>query len=225
MLIARLPEERSIGGRSHCPYCGKTIRLHELIPVISFLLLEGKCSGCHHRISWQYPLVESASAILFWLAIALFPESPLSAVWTAFGLWALLLIAVIDAHTQSIPDILSLLVAIMGLALHWWLGDLAFGGALIGLAFFGLQWAVSKGRWVGSGDVLLAGAMGLFLSSWQLMLVALMAAYIIGATFAVAGLLLQKTKAGQSIAFGPFLVMGTILAFVYGEEILRVFGF
>jgi leader peptidase (prepilin peptidase) / N-methyltransferase len=220
VLIARLPTNESIGGRSHCPKCGRVIRVRELIPVISFLMLEGKCAGCQKPISWQYPLVEITSALLFCLGFLLFRNDVVSAVCAAFGLWALLLIAAIDAKTQSIPDVLTLIVAVAGAILHWRLGDIGIIAPLIGAAFFGAQWLFSRGTWVGSGDILLAVAMGLFLGAWPVMFVALMLAYVIGACFVTVQLMRQKTKAGESVAFGPFLVVGTVIAFVYGEKIL-----
>jgi leader peptidase (prepilin peptidase) / N-methyltransferase len=226
VLIARLPKEQSLRGRSACPRCGATIRLYDLIPVFSFIALEGRCRDCRSPIAIRYPLIELASGALFAAALALFPMDLIAAAFTAFGLWALLLIAVIDAETQSIPDVLTLTVGIAGLALHLWAGDAGIVAPLVGLAFFGSQWAFSKGKWVGSGDVLLAAAMGFFVGSWRLMLVALMLAlmlaYIIGAAFVIVQMLLQNTKPGQSVAFGPFLVLGAALAFAWGERMLMV---
>jgi leader peptidase (prepilin peptidase) / N-methyltransferase len=223
VLIARLPSEQSIGGRSRCPHCKRMIRLYENIPVLSFVLLRGRCAGCKKAISWQYPLVEVGSALLFALAWSLFPADLFSAALAAIGLWALLLILAIDAQTQFIPDVLTLTVAVAGIALHWRLGDIAFLAPLIGAAFFGVQWLLSRGRWVGSGDILLAAAMGCFLGSWPLLITALMLAYIIGAVVVTTLLMQQKAKAGQSIAFGPFLVLGTVIAFVWGEFLLEMF--
>jgi leader peptidase (prepilin peptidase) / N-methyltransferase len=223
VLIARLPAEKSIGGRSKCPRCGRMIRLYENIPVLSFVMLGGKCAGCKKPISWQYPLVEIGSALLFVLAYSLFPDDLLSSALTAIGLWALLLIMAIDAQTQSIPDVLTLILAVVGLILHWHLGDIPILAPLLGAGFFGVQWALSRGKWVGSGDILLAAAMGFFLGSWPLLLVALMLAYIIGAIIVTTLLMQRKAKAGQSIAFGPFLVLGTVVAFVWGELLLTIF--
>jgi leader peptidase (prepilin peptidase) / N-methyltransferase len=223
VLIARLPAEKSIGGRSKCPRCGRMIRLYENIPVLSFVMLGGKCAGCKKPISWQYPLVEIGSALLFVLAYSLFPDDLLSSALTAIGLWALLLIMAIDAQTQSIPDVLTLILAVVGLILHWHLGDIPILAPLLGAGFFGVQWALSRGKWVGSGDILLAAAMGFFLGSWPLLLVALMLAYIIGAIIVTTLLMQRKAKAGQSIAFGPFFVLGTVVAFVWGELLLTIF--
>lgn len=220
VLIARLPTDVSIGGRSKCPYCGRILPPRELIPVLSYLLLEGRCAGCKRRISVQYPMVEIASTLLFITAFYLFPFDILSAGLMAVGLWALLLIAVTDARTQSIPDILSIIVGLCGVLLHFIQGDIGVIAPLIGLGWFGAQWLLSRGTWVGSGDIILAVAMGFFVGTWQLMLVALMLAYVTGAAWVTGMLLMGNTKPGQSVAFGPFLVLGTLIASLWGNQIL-----
>ncbi len=220
VVIARLPAGETLRGRSHCPLCGRTLRAGELVPLFSFLLLEGRCSGCKGKISWQYPLVEAASGLLFVFAALRYPADLFAAATVAAAFWSLLLIAAIDARTQSIPDVLTLLLGVCGLLLHLHFGDFGVIAALIGLVFFGAQWVLSRGKWVGSGDVFLAIAMGIFLSSWQLMLFALFSSYILGAAVVTTLLLLKRVKVTQSIAFGPFLVLGTIVAFVWGNELI-----
>lgn len=225
VLIARLPAEKSVGGRSVCPRCGKTLTWKELIPVVSYVCLKGQCLGCKERISLQYALVELAGAIVFVIAVLVIPHDAFGALLAAISLWALFLIAVIDAHTQTIPDVLTIVAGAAGLLLHVYLGTVGLIAPIIGGAFFGAQWAMSGGRWVGSGDIFLAIAMGLLLGSWLLMLIALTAAYIMGALWVLWLLFRHKIDVGQSVAFGQFLVLGTFVSFIWGKEILVLMGF
>ena len=225
VLIARLPAEKSIGGRSVCPRCGKILTWKELIPVVSYAWLKGRCRGCKERISMQYALVEAASCALFVAAALLFPGDLIAALCASVGLWAMLLIAVIDARTQTIPDILTIVAGAAGLLLQLHLGTVGIAAPLVGGLFFGAQWLMSGGRWVGSGDIFLAISMGLLLGTWQHMLVALTAAYIIGAAWVLWLLFRHQVNVGQSVAFGQFLVLGTFIAFIGGERILMVMGF
>jgi leader peptidase (prepilin peptidase) / N-methyltransferase len=125
---------------------------------------------------------------------------------------------VADVSTQTIPDTLTALLAAGGLALHLpgAIVPALLAGA-VGGAFLGVQWLVSRGRWVGSGDVFLVGALGLFLGRWEYVLVALGAAYIVGAVYATGLLVAHGDKArGMHIPFAPFLIAGALLAYPGG---------
>lgn len=223
VLIARVPHGKSIGGRSACPGCNRTLRVVELMPVVSFLLQRGKCRGCGMRISWQYPLVELAAACLF-LAAALLETSVLASVGLGIGLWGALLVAVVDLRTQTIPDIFTLLV-FLGALLRWLpQGVIPWLPALVGLAFFGLQWLLSRGRWVGSGDMLLAAALGALVGTWQLLVLLLFIAYILGALTASILLLRKQRRLAEHIAFGPFLVAALSITILWGRPLLERLG-
>jgi len=222
VIILRTPEGRSINGRSGCPDCKKTLGPLELIPVISFLFLMGRCSGCHRRISWQYPVIELVSGLLF--AAALIPASfdLFSGLLLALCFWAMLLIAVIDARTGMIPDALTLVVILSAVGFRWWSdGHIGLEAPLIGAGFFGLQWIVSRGQWVGSGDILLAAGLGVLISDWQIMIMMLMLAYMAGALYAVVLLAMKRVSRGAHMAFGPFLVGSAFVCFLWGDEILN----
>lgn len=221
VLIGRLPQGESITGRSHCPHCGKTITAFELIPVLSWMFLRGKCSKCKKSISIQYPLIELLSGGLFVWAFNLAPLFPLAAFALALAFWAMLLIAVIDYKTQLIPDVLTLLLALSaGVYQLLSMGHLSWMAVLVGMGFFGTQWILSKGRWVGSGDIFLAGALGLLLGSWQYLVMALMLSYIIGAAVAIVLLLTKRVGKKAQLSFGPFLVLGTFIVYWLGGEIM-----
>lgn len=222
VIVMRMPEDESVNGRSRCPHCHRTLTPIELIPLISFLIQLRRCRGCGVIISWQYPLVEIAGMILFVGAGALASYSLLPSLALALALWSMLVIGIIDARTQLIPDVLTGMLAVSALTYHLLLGDLQWTGALLGCVFFGLQWLLSRGKWVGSGDILLGVALGLLLGSWQHMVIMLMAAYIFGALLVSVFLGLGTMTRTQNIAFGPFLVIGAVVALLFGEQILAV---
>ncbi len=127
-----------------------------------------------------------------------------------------------DARTGMIPDFLSVSLLLVALLRSYLLGSSLFFPVLLGGGFFLLQWMVSRGKWVGSGDILLAAGIGAFLGGVSQLLIALGIAYILGAVFAAALLLYGKKKMKEEIVFGPFLVIGTVMSFSLGERILSI---
>lgn len=223
VVISRIPQEESITGRSHCPKCGRTLSAWELIPVFSWVLLRGKCRGCGKSISFQYPAVELISAVLFVVAAQMTGGVLLAGISLSMALWVMLMIAVIDMRMSVIPDALTLVLAVSAVAYHFTIGSqIVLIPALIGIGFFGAQWILSKGRWVGSGDIFLSGALGLLIGSWQLMILALMVSYIIGAAIASILLASGRTKKSANIAFGPFLILGAVITMLWGQKILEM---
>jgi leader peptidase (prepilin peptidase)/N-methyltransferase len=222
VLVFRVPEAESIGGRSHCPGCGYQLAIHDLVPVLSFLWLRGRCRKCRKPISVQYPLVELCSGLLFLGALAHEGFDPLRGFLLGTSLWLLLLIAVIDARKGLIPDALSFPFIAAGVLHGFLLPHFPLLPLLMGGGFFAAQWLVSRGRWVGSGDILLGIGIGAATGAWPLLLVALFASYILGSV--VAGyLLLRKRKTMEgTLAFGPFLCVGTFVSVFWGPAILRV---
>ena len=221
VLIVRLPQGKDAGGRSACPACGRILTMWELIPVVSYALLLGRCHGCRKTISPQYPLVEIAAMILF-VGALLHTHSLLHALAVGCALWALLLIAVVDARTAMIPDLFLIFFVLASLAAGLLLrGRIDMIAPLLGAAFFFVQWALSRGRWIGSGDIWLGLGIGLLLGDWKLLIIAFFAAYIVGAIVAGALLLLGKVQRSSHIPFGPFLAAGTLVALFWGEEIVR----
>lgn len=222
VIVMRMPEDKSINGRSHCPHCNKALTPIELIPLLSFLIQLRSCRGCGVLISWQYPLVEILGMILFVGAGALVSFNFFPALALALALWSMLVIGIIDARTQLIPDVLTLILGISALVYHFLLGNIMWGGAILALGFFGMQWLVSRGKWVGSGDILLGIALGLLVGSWQQMVVMMMAAYIFGALLVSVLLGMGRMTRTQNIAFGPFLVVGALMSILCGEKIVSV---
>lgn len=232
VVIDRAPTEESIFlGRSHCDFCHKALRWYELIPVVSFIALRGKCLRCRKSLSWQYPLVECATGLLFLWLYRLVPFSDSTVVYVlAIGSMALIassciVILVADFKYQLIPDtaVIGLLVA--GL-LRLYLGspDTSFPvvtGAIGGGIFLFLWW-ITRGRGMGFGDVKLAAVLG-FLIGFPGAVVAFYIAFLTGAMTGVILMIGGKAGMKSKIAFGPFLIIGAIIALVWGMDVLRIF--
>ncbi len=228
-VIYRLEKKKSfIRGRSFCPKCKHTLAYYDLIPILSFIVLKAKCRYCHKKISFQYLLVELATGFLFLLAF-IFSSPDLGFMiyeWIIFSF--LVLIFVFDLKHYIIPDKVvypAIVVAILFIILNLYIvnhksiiGPLAAG--LSASAFFLLIWLVSRGKWMGFGDVKLAFLMGLFLG-WPNILVGLFLAFLMGSIVGLILIALKKKKMKSEVPFGPFLVLGTFVGLFWGEKIIH----
>lgn len=222
VVILRLPRGESLSREpSHCPHCRHRLSPWELVPVLSFVVLRGRCRSCHRRISWQYPVVEFTTAALFVLAISLAPTF-LGAALAAFVSAICVVVFAIDVRDQLILDqvmlpamvvVMLFNIAMQRPALDW------LAGAILGGAFFFLQYVLSHRRWVGGGDVRMGMFMGLTLGLAHTAL-ALFLAYISGAIFAAALLLSRRKNFGSSLPFGAFLALATVITFYGGSSMI-----
>lgn len=227
VLIDRLPKgENVLWGRSHCDYCKRTLRWYELIPVLSFLLLGGKCSRCHAGLSLQYPLIEVATGVGFYLLYQSIGYSLFLYVPAAVIFCSLLVIFMADFKYQFIPD--SMVVAgILGvLAQLFYHRDLhgTLVHSLAGLAtcvFFYLLWLFTKKKGIGFGDVKFSFFLG-FLLGYPETILALYVAFLTGALAGVILILGNKKSLKSKIAFGPFLVWGIVAAMVFHTPLIHV---
>ena len=220
VLIERLPKNKKINGKSKCPKCNHTIKALDLIPVLSFFLLGGKCRYCKAAISIQYPLVELASGILFVIATIIMSVSIPVALLLGIILWLLLIISVIDAKTHGIPDVLNISFVLLSIVYSLLTGLLPIVAPLIAAGFFFAQWKLSEGKWVGSGDIILAAGIGFLLAHWIDVVLMIGASYIIGAVVALWLILTQKKSKKEHLGFGPFLALGTFVVLMWGDVIL-----
>lgn len=221
VLICRLPHHESIRGRSRCPRCKHVLSAWELIPLLSFLALGGKCKNCAKDISWQYPIVELASGVLFILAFLHQPDAPASALVLALALWLLLLMGIVDGRTGYLPDGLNLPFAALAIAYGALHPPFDTSGVFLGGGIFLVQWLSSRGRWIGSGDVILGTGIGALLGSWDITALFIFLAYI-GGGFVAAILLLRRRKHLEShISFGPFLSTSAIVCALWGPQLLE----
>ena len=215
--------------RSQCPQCERPIRAYENIPVLSFLLLRGRCPGCGGRISWQYPAVELLTAALFALTILHFGAG--AAGLAALGLTAVLIAAAgIDARTTLLPDQLTLPLLWLGLVANYFglFTDLesavlgAIGGYLsLWLVYHAFRLATGK-EGMGYGDFKLLAALGAWLG-WQALPMILLLASLVGAIVGVALILLRGRDRNIPIPFGPYLAAAGWLVLLWGDQLITVY--
>ncbi len=214
-------------GRSMCPQCKKQLSWRDNIPLLSFLFLKGKCRYCKKPISWQYPLVEFLTALLFTLSAIRYPVSEgIFQVGLAYELalvFFLVAVFTYDFLYKEIWDKWTTIPAIgffvIALTFGWQSWQSMLLGVAIGAGFFLLQYVVSKGKWIGGGDIRLGVLMGVVLG-WPLILVALMLAYIGGAMVSVILLALKKKQLASETPFGTYLAVATLVAYFYGGDII-----
>lgn len=209
-----------------CPTCRHTIRFLDNVPLLGFFLLKQKCRHCGHHISWQYPLVEFALATLFVLTtfVHLQGEVMLAAlVRDMIFVFLLAFVFVYDLlykeiwdHVTTIP---ALMYAPLALFLGWQSWQSLLVGAGIGAGFFYLQYALSKGKWVGGGDVRMGFFMGVILG-FPGILLALLMSYVIGAAGSVMLLASGKKNMKDATPFGTYLAIGAMITLFWGEYII-----
>jgi len=235
-LIWRLRKKESLLGRSYCPNCEKKIAWYDNIPLVSFIMLRGKCRQCGKLISWQYPAVELATGILFSLAFYLSYESRIASYGVVvydplfiiqllrdwFLISVMIIIFIYDLRWYEILDIVTLpaclVVFIINLVLGFDLLNLLIS-AIIGGSFFLIQFLISGGKWIGGGDIRLGLLMGLALG-WPAVLPAIIISYFIGSIVGVGLILAGKKKWGSEVPLGVFLAVGTIISLFWQAQIL-----
>lgn len=211
----------SLQTRSQCPHCGATLRARDLVPVVSFLMLRGRCAHCQHPVSWRYPLVELAVMAAWGLCAAHWGPSLAAVLWACF-VTTLIALAFIDADTQLLPDQLTqplLWVGLIG-AFAGHTGepfDTAFWGAIAGyLSLWLVAQVFEKIRGqvgMGAGDFKLLAALGAWLGVWALPVLVLGASVGLLAV-ALGAQLLRRGPAPARIPFGPALVAGALVMLV-----------
>lgn len=236
VVAYRLP----IGGSlvsppSACPGCGSAIRPYDNIPVVSWLVLRGRCRDCREPISWRYPAIEAATGVLFVVvAVAFFPEfsrhAPVPAALTLIAFLYLAAIsvalAVIDIDTHTLPNRIVLPAygvggALLGTALilegEW--SRLVSAGVGCGAAFlFYLILALARPGGMGFGDVKLAGVLGLYLGSlgWAQLAIGLFAAFVLGGVFGIVLTATRRATRRSGIPFGPWMLAGAWVGILAG---------
>lgn len=237
-VLRTLAGEDYVRGRSRCDTCRRPLVWYEMVPLLSFLALRGRCRTCQAEIDVMHPVVELLTGALFvwwWLIGAAFfqlSQQPLDVIqpvfWLGVGL-LLLLITVIDLRAMIIPDWTILTLAGWALGYRMLLSalgvyrqaDLAMSlfGAQLVMGFFLLLWLLTRKRGLGFGDVKLVFPLGL-LVGWPKVLVSTFLAFILGAVVGVLLILSGRAKFGRPLPFGPFLVAGTVLALLWGDSLL-----
>lgn len=236
VVIWRVPRGESvIRPRSACPSCAAEIAAKDNIPLLSWVLLHGRCRSCRARISWRYPAVEAVTglgfvAITAWRGLA--PELPallfLSAVTVA--------LAAIDIDVQRLPDTIVLpsipvAIILIGIgvaadsgATGWWpLVRALIGGVVLFAVYFAIVFVYPAG--MGMGDVKLAALIGLYLGwfGWGPLAVGWFAAFLLGGVFAVVLMVVRRAGRKSAVAFGPWMLVGAWVGMIAGAPISHAY--
>lgn len=217
--------------RSFCPHCKHKLGWQDLIPLLSFLILRGKCRYCSQKISLQYPLVELGTGILFTLIFYYFftrPGDVVNIFWLLVITCFLIIIFVYDLKYYIIPDKIIYPAIIIALIFNFQflisnqfsIFNSSILSAILASAFFLAIVLVSRGKWMGVGDIKLAFFIGLFLG-WPNILVAIFLAFFIGAIIGVGLIATGKKTLKSEVPFGPFLVVGTFMTMFWGQNIIN----
>lgn len=236
-LSWRLYHQEGLGGRSRCPKCRRQIVWYDNIPLVSFLVLRGRCRHCRQGISRQYWLVELVTALLF-LAAFFVNNGPMlvGQFFNGWQLWLgdwlllcrdwlvisfLVIIFITDYRWYVILDEVSLPAIVLILAVNLGLGFSwlsLLSAAVVGASFFALQYVISRGAWIGGGDIRLGALMGVILG-WPNIVVALLLAYFSGALIGLGLIALRKKQMKSPVPFGVFLAPATLVALWWGTMI------
>ena len=226
VVIYRLPRGKSVvWPASACGGCGRELRWFENIPIVSWVVLGAKCARCKAPISWNYPLVEATTAVLFVLVTWLTPAGPLLAARLIF-VCGLVVLFGIDLEHQILPNSITLPGVVAGLIFSLAgppglrdsvIGVLLGGGVLYAIAAGYYLWRREEG--LGMGDVKMLAMIGAFLG-WQAVLLTLVLASLSGAVIGVAMMALQRGTMKYALPFGTFLALGALVAMLAGEPIV-----
>jgi leader peptidase (prepilin peptidase)/N-methyltransferase len=229
VVIQRVPAGESVvSPPSACPSCGATIRHRHNIPVLGWLLLQGRCFDCHEPISARYPLVEAATGVLFgavtWRLLAI--DMPWALAAYLYLAAAGLALSMIDLDVKRLPDkivlpsyaVVAVLLTFAAIGAHeWWpLARAAMGAAVLFAFYFAIAFAVPAG--MGFGDVKLAGVLGALMGylSWSALVVATFGAFLLGAIVGVALIVTSRGGRKTAIPFGPFMIAVALITVFAG---------
>ena len=227
VCIYRLPESRSVvHPPSRCPACGTHIAFYDNIPILSYLLLKGRCRHCRSRISPRYVVVELMAGLF---ALGIYHHYGLSVETVCFYLFiaALLVVTFIDLDHRIIPDVITYPGIVVGFVCSFWssrvtvldaLLGIFLGGGLLFLVAFGYH-AITKKEGMGGGDIKLLAMIGAFLG-WKATIFTIFVGSAVGTIFGIVVALQTKEGRKAAVPFGPFLSMGALLFVFYGRELI-----
>ena len=231
-LIYRLEKEESILGRSYCPNCKHTLSWKDLFPVLSYIFLSGKCRYCKDGISFKYPLIEVITGLIFLLIFSYqFSISNqfsivqfLNILFLFYVVSSFIVIFAYDLKHYIIPDkVLIPAIVVTFLYQLFFNSNFLFFSALLSAIgaslFFLFIFIISKGNWIGFGDVKLAILLGLILG-FPAILVGLFLAFFLGALVGLVLIIFSKKGLKSQVPFAPFLILGTVLAMFFGKDIV-----
>jgi leader peptidase (prepilin peptidase)/N-methyltransferase len=231
VVIHRLPlGENVVFPPSHCPRCRADIPFYHNIPLLSYIILRGRCHSCRAHISLQYPLIESFCAFSFWLTLHFFGLS-LAAVFTAVFICLLITLTAIDLKHMILPDELTLGGTALFFAYSFFNPAISqlnavlsgLGAALLFSGFFFFYLKIRKIEGLGFGDIKMVLLMGLFLGLHRL-IVAIFLASLSGLLVGIFLIIFKKKNLKSALPFGPFLSLGSYISLFWGPGILTWLG-
>lgn len=231
----KVPKELTITqGRSMCPSCRHQLGFWDLLPVVSWLALRGKCRYCHKPISWQYPVVEALTAGLFIVSYLYWPLGWSNLGIFQFAIWLIVLVGLLallvyDARWQLLPSrlvyplgaLVALQVVVVGVvqgSMSAVLG--AASGAICLGGLFYLIFAISDGKWIGGGDVRLGFVLGALVGGLLEAVMVLFFASVLGTLFSLPTLSSKNNALKLKVAFGPFLIAAAIIVYLFGASFI-----
>lgn len=239
VLIARLPKNESINGRSHCDNCRKTLSWTDLIPLISFVLLKGKCKYCRSPLSYQYPIVEFLTGALFVFTYGIMNHELgimglATLLYYLFIVSSLIVVFFLDLKYGIIPDKIifpAIIVSLVYISISTFYPLSSnvlpsifnhLSSALGAFLFFLFIYLITRGRGMGLGDVKFSFVLGLTLGIWGTIL-ALYIAFLTGGIIGIILILWKKKTLKNAVPFGPFLVVGFLISLFFSEQITQYF--
>jgi leader peptidase (prepilin peptidase)/N-methyltransferase len=227
VCIYRLPRGGSpVRPRSGCPSCGHMLAWFENVPVLSYLVLRGRCRSCGLRISPMYPIIESITGAMFLAGYLWYGPSALLVVRLLFGC-AMIVLFVIDLQHRILPNVITIPGIVVGFLLSevagpGWLASLI--GVAVGagglFAISEIYYRVRHEEGLGMGDVKMLGMIGAFLG-WKLVILTLVLSSVAGSIFSVVILMARKGSLKSALPFGTFLAIGAMVAAVAGEPLVN----
>jgi len=227
VCIYRIPKNESIiFPASHCPKCHSPIKPVDNIPLLSYILLKGRCRNCKSKISIQYPIVEFLTGLIYLIFYLIYGLSIQTLIYIILSS-ALIIIAFIDLNEEIVPDVVSLPGIVIGFIVSFFvpyisfinsgLGVIVGGGIILIIGMAGS--VIFKKEAMGGGDVKLAAMIGAFLG-WRFIIISLFLGFFLGALAGII-LILSKIKSREdAVPFGPFIVLGSFITLLWGEQII-----
>jgi leader peptidase (prepilin peptidase)/N-methyltransferase len=235
-MLEPLAKVRLAEDRSHCLHCNHRLAWYDLIPLASWVSTRGKCRYCHEKIGWFEPVIELGLAAFFVISYLLWPAGPqtlphvgMLVLWLLAGVLLAILFAY-DLMWSILPNkamfpligiatLVAVFNVVSSLDMTGTLVSLVIATVLLSGLYF-ILWLISKGQWIGFGDVKLGLALALLLGDWKLAFLALFAANLIGCLIVVPGMLIGKLTRKTRVPFGPLLILGAVAAMWWGAPVL-----
>jgi prepilin signal peptidase PulO-like enzyme (type II secretory pathway) len=238
-LIKKIINKAITKDRSRCLHCSYELRWFDLIPIVSWVSLGGKCRKCHKKIGYFEPLIELGVAIFFVISYAFWPysnnnvlETMRLVIWLISGVGLAILFAY-DAKWFLLPDKISFLVILLGIVNSVIVMILAHdkqtaifsiaGAVFILSGIYWILYQISKGKWIGFGDIKLGLGLALLLSDWRMAFIALFAANLIGCIIVLPAMMAGKLHRTSHVPFGPLLIIGFVIAGLFGQSFLEFY--